>query len=128
VLNKSKKAVGMENRQIRGALVLFILFGTIFYSCNYHCNCDKYLGCKIISARKKSNDSLLALKTYCAQTNYYTDKVLQDSVKAFTDRYNQQGAATIIEVDSIYSHEYVRTKGGKQAPYIADGYDCLCPR
>jgi hypothetical protein len=86
--------------------ILIIALGFTIYSCHCACSCDKNLGCKIMTL-KQADGSVILTKTFCSQTDYYTDSILQDSVVSFRIRY-QSSSTRIDEKDSIYKYETVK--------------------
>lgn len=82
------------------------------YACTCRCNCKAEQGCKVIVHRMNSNNQLIR-KQFCSTTNgdYYTDKILRDSVTAYLIRY-QPYAVLVSQTDSIFDSKGV------------DGVDC----
>ncbi len=99
----------------------------LFYSCGTSCDCNKNLGCKILTL-KNAGGSIIMTKTYCSQTDYDTDVILRDSVKAFYTRYNSV-TTRIDERDSIYKYETVRDLKIKETEqFESKGYGCACSK
>ena len=104
-----------------------ILIAVLISSCGCSCHCDRNLGCRVITIKLTSNDSLIFRK-YCSQTNYYTDKIVKDSINAFFSKY-QSISTIIINKDSIYKYENVsNVKCDERVNYENKGYGCSCAK
>jgi hypothetical protein len=67
---------------------------------------------------------------FCSQTqtNFATDKVLQDSINSFFIRH-QTDSTTVIAKDSIYKYERVgKLKCKETGTYENNGFGCECVR
>ena len=116
----------------KSAAILSIFFAllasTQFYSCSCSCTCEKNLGCKILIAQQVSTGDTVAIKTFCSTTNFATDTVLADSVKAFYNRF-QNANTKVTSRDSIYkfdSHDDLTCNQTK--PYRENNYWCECAK
>ena len=108
-------------------LILLLTLTFSFYSCETVCDCNKNLGCKILKL-KNASGAVIMTKTFCSQTDYHTDTILQDSVKAFYSRYDPTRASTE-ERDSIYKYETVNDVKPKEIKsFENNGYSCFCAK
>ena len=117
-------------RQAANSLcVLIVLPASIFlHSCRCSCECDKYLGCKIMTVKQKSTGNVISTKIFCAQTNFYSDKALQDSVTNFINQY-QNDSTTVASTDSIYHHDSIhKIECDETQSFERDGYNCNCAK
>lgn len=110
--------------------IIFFFFSTFIMtllgSCWCSCDCDRNIGCTILTVKQISNDSVLMKKIFCAQTNYETDKVRKDSVDNFTAQH-QTANTTVTAKDSIYKYERVEdVKCKDKDGYKNDGFGCMC--
>src|SRR6185436_13570223 len=88
------------------ASIFVLLVPAGFYSCSCSCTCEKNLGCKILVARDASTGDTIEIKTFCSSTNFHTDKILNDSVQAFYNRFYAYGGLAIVTArDSIYKFD-----------------------
>jgi len=115
-------------RQIFMALLIGSTLLILPNSCRYTCDCDRNMGCKILKVKLNSNGNVLITKTFCSQTNYSTDLILQDSVNNFINKH-QSDSTTLTSKDSIYKYESVNNvKGSETDNYTKNGFMCVCPK
>ena len=108
--------------------LLLLLVAVLFYSCKCSCKCEKDLGCRTMSAKLLSTDSLLVENTYCSDGNYYTDKVLADSTNSFTTRWLSD-STFVSGIDSIFKHEHISKVECDDRDLFEDrGYGCSCDK
>jgi hypothetical protein len=74
-------------------------------------------------------DTVITTKTFCSQTDYYTDQNFRDSIRAFQLRYNTDTSIVDIK-DSIYKQydRIMNVKCGGTAQYTNQGYGCGCAK
>jgi hypothetical protein len=125
----------VKNKTSRMKYKLLLVFAMTFIchsflSCVGECYCTKDLGCTILTVKRlggTSSNPVISTKVICSQTDYRTDYILHDSVKAFQKRYTTD--TTYVELkDSIYKYyEPVSVKHNVNR-YQDSGYYCNCPR
>jgi hypothetical protein len=99
-------------------------------SCVADCACFKELGCTILNVRKLKGpaaNSIVQTKTFCSQTNYYSDIPLHDSVESYRNRYSTD-STYVEERDSIYKTYPTVSLKHNLKQYTDSGYSCNCPR
>jgi hypothetical protein len=106
-------------------LILFIPILTLqLFGCNCECICSKDIGCKTLSIKLHSNDSLITRK-FCSNTHYYTDKSLEDSVTTFLSSY--ASSTLVISKDSILQKDQIpNLECDEIDKYEKSGYSCSC--
>ena len=120
------------NRRLPAIIILAAILLT-FYSCECDCECSKDLGCAILTVKKVSGmtliNTVITTRTFCSQSDYYTDQALRDSVLAFQRRHNTDSSRVEVK-DSIYQ-QYERienVKCGGTDQYLSQGYGCSCAK
>jgi hypothetical protein len=84
----------------------------------------------VLTVKKKQSiltDIVITRVVLCSQTDYHFDYKLQDSVRAFINRYTTDSSYVDVK-DSIYKHYEPVWVRGNMRRYTDDGYDCECPR
>ena|ERR1700722_1429262 len=106
-------------------ILLLIFCITLFISCyKESCDCFKDSGCRIITIKLLSNDSLIT-RRFCSQTRFYSDSAAIDSANAFLACY-KSSSTVITNTDSVYMYDYINNvKPGETQNYNKNGYDCF---
>ena len=108
-------------------LSLIVVIPMTFYSCGCSCQCYYACGCKILTV-KNSGGVVVVTKTLCSTTNYYTDKILQDSIASFYAQHSSS-SAIVSEKDSIYEMDRImKIKCYDTQQFESTGYDCNCAK
>jgi len=108
-------------------IIISVLFLILLYSCGCDCHCERNLGCKILTVKENSKDSVILTKIYCSQINFDTDTVLRDSVSKFFQLYKTD-STSVTSRDSIYKYESKET-GCKEAYELEkEGFRISCAK
>ena len=111
---------------------LFSIFITIlglmlYSSCTEECSCMKSSGCRIVTIKLTSNDSLITRK-FCSKANYYTDTIVPDSTRNFLARY-QSTSTVIVNKDSLYNTDIrPHVPSADVEDFVKNGYLCPCSK
>lgn len=85
------------------------------------------MGCAIAVA-KTDNGFIVEKQVYCSTTNYETDKVVQDSVLKFRQRYLNSNITVAVK-DSVYSTKQLKGLTCNDANDLKNqGYGCYCAK
>lgn len=114
----------MNNRYLYFiAIVLLVKLN----SCSCSCNCSYEMGCKVITMKWNTNDSLFT-KCFCSTLNYYSDTVLQNAVGNYLSE-NELKAKILSSTDSIYESNKVNNIScNEKEPYANNGFECFCAK
>jgi hypothetical protein len=116
------------NRTYQVALSMLVLATTLCYACTCSCECENNAGCKILTAKQLSTGDTIELRTYCSQTNFASDEILQDSVQAFYNRHQATGIVVNTR-DSIYRIDEHDDLNCNEANRLRErGYECACAK
>ncbi len=109
-------------------VLILSLLTLLLNSCKCACTCSDDMGCTLLEVRLISNDSLLAKKTICSITDYYSDKIRENSVLTYMSAHKTD-STYISYKDSIYKYESVKNLTCDQInDYKSKGYGCHCAK
>lgn len=73
---------------------------------------------------RRTDSSVIAVKSICPGDNYYTTPALYDSVQHFLQGYSQD-SVIVLTKDSVYKYESVKDIAcDRKSPFEENGYGC----